>query len=83
MDLSELSSKNKRIKSLIHFIRSDKIEEKTVKEIKSYLIKYQEVLAKCWKNQKVEEADAYIIQNLERKLNNLHEEGRLYSRPNS
>lgn len=77
MDLSLLAAKQKRAQDWAAFITNEVQSESVRARMSSALDQYRATLVRCWKNERVELSDQKALTDLERKLEELCEEGRM------
>lgn len=78
MELSELAKKQKRIKDWADFIADGGVQDAGMRaEITSILGEFKKALARCWEAKQISDADALLIADYERRLQQLNEEARM------
>lgn len=78
MELSELAKKQKRIKDWADFIAEGGVQDPGMRaEINSILGEFKKALARCWEAKQISSADALLIADYERRLQQLNEEARM------
>lgn len=78
MEISRLASKNKRIQDWRRFLSEEtSVSARVRAETESLLSELAEVLSGCWAAKKVSDEDEQQISDLERKLEELNDQGRL------
>jgi len=81
MNTQRLAAKQKRIKDWDKAKSDFNSHPRLAHEIEDALKKYRNLLAKCWEEGHVTENEASEIEDLEARIDQLHEESRLLSRP--
>lgn len=78
MEISRLASKNKRIQDWRRFLSEEtSINARVRAETEALLLELAEVLSVCWAAKSVSDKDEQQISDLERKLEELNDQGRL------
>lgn len=80
MDIKRLSAKQKRIMDWESARAGSEVDPELTLQFKELLKEYRNLLAKCWQEEHFTEPEIAEIENLEARIDQIHEESRLASR---
>jgi hypothetical protein len=77
MNLASLAAKQKRLQTWKNLLTTQVQEDELRTEFATGLSRYASLIARCWKAGKITDKDVLEIDDLERRLEQLEENGRL------